>query len=134
MLLSRGMGTYIGWPVCGQSTVAPSAPTNPGLSGLVPYGWPRRGLTGTVPYGWPRRGLTGIRGLGCPGCGGTCGGCNNPGLGYFDTGWDISGWGMAEWGTVLLFGYVVMSTVFTTQRGYKKARRSYRRARQRMSA
>lgn len=93
-----GMGTYIGWPICGKN-----ATVNPGL--------------------------VGYRGFGCAcGCGGCC---PQRGLGYFDTGWDISGWSYLEWGTVLLIGYMVMSTVFTTQRGYRKARRSYKRVRER---
>lgn len=102
-----GLGNYIGWPICGKGM------------GLAAY-QPR-----IAGYGWPRRGL----GCGC-GCGGRC----QQGLGYFDTGWDISGWGAAEWGTVLVFAYMVISTFTTTQRGYRRARRSYKRMRQRIAA
>ncbi len=59
-------------------------------------------------------------GLGCAGecgCGGKCGG-----LGFFDSGTDFSGWGVLEWGAAALAGYVIMSTIFTTQRA---ARRTY---------
>lgn len=62
------------------------------------------------------------------GCGGAC--CSK-GLGFFDTGWDISGWGWMEWGTVLIGAYVLLSVFGTTKRGYGKVRRSYRRVRSR---
>lgn len=98
-----GLGTYIGWPVCGGSSQ--TAATRQYL------------------------GLSGYRGLGCGcGCGGSCG-CNT-GLGYFDTGWDISGWGWMEWGTVGILLYMIMSTVTTTKRTYRSVRRRVRRMRQ----
>ena len=95
----KGVGLYIGWPICGYSGQPPALP-NPGLSGY--------------------------RGVGC-GCG--CGGSCKTGLGYFDTGWDISGWSYMEWGTVLAIAYMLISTVTTTQRGYKKVRKRIRRMR-----
>ena len=100
-LRSRGMGTYISWPICGYPNQQIQVP-NPGLSGF------RKGL-----------------GCGC-GCGGSC----FKGLGYFDTGWDISGWGWMEWGTILGIAYMLMSTVQTTKRGVQKARKRVRRFRQ----
>lgn len=69
-------------------------------------------------------GLSGLGDCGC-GCGGRCG----KGLGYFDSGWDISGWSYLEWGTVLVVAYMVISTVTTTQRGYRKVRKRVRRMR-----
>lgn len=102
-LRTRGVGTYINWPICGKS----GQPMVPSL---------------------PKPGFSISRGLGCA-CG--CGTCQNRGLGYFDTGWDISGWGWMEWGTVLLGAYIVMSTFSTTKRGYKRATGTLRRARRR---
>ena len=108
----KGVGLYIGWPICGYSGMPPAVP-NPGLSGI------RKGL----------------RGCGC----GCASGLNLPagtmykcckGLGYFDTGWDISGWSYMEWGTVALIAYMMFSTVSTTQRGYRKAKRRIRRFQQ----
>ena len=98
---------YINWPTCGYASGPPTLP-NPGLSGYL--------------------------GLGCgTGCQ-SCQMCRQKGLGYFDTGWDISGWGLPEWGTVLIGVYVLMYTFFTTQRGYRKAQRSVKRLRQRRMA
>ena len=100
----------------------------------------RRGM-GTY-INWPICGIPGmqaaqtlkyrIQGLGDCGCG--CGGSCQTGLGYFDTGWDISGWGWMEWGTVLALAYVVMSTFSTTKRGYKRAAGTIRRTRKRSQA
>lgn len=61
--------------------------------------------------------------VGLSGCGGKCGcgGRCQQGLGYFDSGWDVSGWGWMEWGTVLVIGYMLMSTFQTSKRGYKRA-------------
>lgn len=84
-------------------------------------GWPICGQPATVNL----PGLSGVRGLGCADCGGRC-----KGLGYFDSGWDISGWSYLEWGTVLLVAYMVISSVTTTQRTYRKARRRIRRFRE----
>lgn len=89
-------------------------------------GWPICGQPATVIQN-----PLGLSGLGC-GCGGRCGGCNK-GLGYFDTGWDISGWSYLEWGTVLVVVYMLMSTFSTTKRGYRSARRSVKRYRSRMA-
>ena len=104
-MYARGMSNYIRWPICGL----------PSQSGMA--------LTGT--------GLSGLRGLGCA-CG--CGTCESKGLGYFDTGWDISGWSWMEWGTVLIGAYIVMSTLTTTQRGAKRVTGSIRKARRRSTA
>ncbi len=59
-------------------------------------------------------------GLGCAGecgCGGTCGG-----LGFFDSGMDVSGWGVLEWGAAALAGYVIFSTILTTKRAASRVR------------
>ena len=67
------------------------------------------------------------------GCGGSCG-CSKDcgGLGFFDSGMDISGWGIAEWSTVAGLGYMVLSTVFTTKRAVRSVGRKVRRARRRV--
>ena len=62
-------------------------------------------------------------GLGC--CGGAC----NRGLGYFDSGWDLSGWGVVEWLTVAAGAYVLFSVLSTTKRGVGRARRGYQHLR-----
>jgi hypothetical protein len=67
------------------------------------------------------RQFVGLSGCGC-GCGGSKPACNS-GLGYFDTGWDISGWGWMEWGTVLVAAYMLMSTFQATGRSYRKVSR-----------
>ena len=63
---------------------------------------------------------TEMAGLGCPG------GCKG-GLGFFDSGTDISGWGLPEWGTVAIVGYMLLSTVFTTGRAVRKTRARVRK-------
>lgn len=139
-LRSRGMGTYISWPICGYPNQQIQVP-NPGLSGY------RRGL-----------------GCGC-GCGGSCfkglgqvdtvvnvtpsGGSVAPATWYtnlfpsgtlFGSGSDISGWGLGEWGIVAIAGYVLISVFTTTQRLGRRAahiaggpKRAYRRAGKRVS-
>ena len=70
-------------------------------------------------------------GMGCAAncsCGGTC-----AGMGFFDSGADISGWGILEWVAAGLGTYMVLSTVFTTRRAVKTVRKSARRARRRMA-
>lgn len=62
------------------------------------------------------------------GCGGAC--CS-PGLGFFDTGWDISGWGWMEWGTVFVGAYVILSVFSTSKRGYQRTARKIRKYRRR---
>jgi len=54
-------------------------------------------------------------------------GCGCAGLGLFDTGLDFSGWGAVEWALVAIGGYVALSTVFTTQRGAERVRKSFKR-------
>jgi hypothetical protein len=59
---------------------------------------------------------------GC-GCGGTCGGCGDHGMGYF-TSMDPSTWGLPEWGTVAAVGYVGVKALAShpaLKRGRKKA-------------
>lgn len=94
----RGVGNYIGWPICGGPLQTQQT-----------------------------RQFVGLSGLGNCHCGGSCGHCR--GLGYFDSGWDISGWSYPEWGTVLVIAYMVISTVTTTQRGYRKVQKRVRRMR-----
>src|ERR1039458_10889058 len=55
---------------------------------------------------------TGLSGCGC-GCGGECG------MGYFDSGFDISGWGFAEWGTGIFAGYAFVSLFMDTKRSVR---------------
>lgn len=86
--------------------------------------WPICGVPGMQPAQTLKYRIQGLGGCGC-GCGGSC----QRGLGYFDTGWDISGWSYLEWGTVLVIGYMLFSTVTTTQRGYRQARRKLKRMR-----
>jgi hypothetical protein len=97
---------------CGTS-LAPSPVAAPGLPNSAA---PTGGL-------W----APGMGGLGCPDCGGTCGGMNGLtmdgsglfGTGIFGTGVDYmspSTWGIAEWGTVLLGAYAIVSMLDTTRR------------------
>jgi len=46
---------------------------------------------------------------GC-GCGGTCGGCGDHGMGYF-TSMDPSTWGLPEWGTIAAGGYLAVNVL-----------------------
>lgn len=62
-------------------------------------------------------GLSGCAGLGGCGCGGTCGG-----LGLFETGTDFTGWGWQEWALVGVGSYMLLSTLFTTQRAVSRVR------------
>jgi hypothetical protein len=55
----------------------------------------------------------GCAGLGCP-AGGA--GCGCAGMGLFDSGTDFTEWGWPEWGIVIVGGYMVLSTLFTTRR------------------
>lgn len=72
------------------------------------------------------RQMTRHRGMGC-GCKGLAGCPCSAGLGLFETGIDLSGWSWPEWGIVAVGAYAVMSTVFTTQRGARRVRRSLKR-------
>ena len=60
------------------------------------------------------------------GCGGAC--CSK-GLGFFDTGWDLSGWGWMEWGTVFVGAYILLSVFSTSKRATRRVRRGYRKLR-----
>jgi hypothetical protein len=71
--------------------------------------------------------LDAMRGLGCGSCAGTCQNCRTRGLGLFESGMDFSGWGPLEWGLVALGGYMVVSTVFTTQRASTRVRKSFKK-------
>jgi hypothetical protein len=56
------------------------------------------------------------------GCGGTCGGCGDHGMGFF-TNMDPSTWGLPEWGTVAAGGYVAMKALApAAKRGGKRAK------------
>jgi hypothetical protein len=44
-------------------------------------------------------------------------------MGLFDSGMDFSQWSWQEWAIVVVGGYMVMSTVFTTSQGVSKVRR-----------
>lgn len=69
-------------------------------TGMANYiSWPICGTPGAVNVN------PGLSGCGC-GCSGGC----NKGLGYFDSGFDISGWGWMEWGTVAIAAYMLVST------------------------
>jgi hypothetical protein len=81
------------------------------------------GCVGLVPeFAADGRQMTRYRGMGC-GCKGL--GCG--GLGLFESGIDFSGWGPVEWTLVALGGYMALSTLFTTQRGAERVRKSFRR-------
>jgi hypothetical protein len=97
----RGLGTYVGWPICGYSGQAPALPS-PGLSGI------RRGL-----------------GCGC-GCGGVC---SSPrGLGLFDS-TDYTTWGWMEWSVVAVGAFMIISTLRSLGRGGRRVARTYRKIR-----
>ena len=67
------------------------------------------------------------RGMGCNCSGGLgckCGG----GLGLFDSGLDPSGWGWPEFGIVGLGAYMLVSTMFNTQRAARRVSSSMRGA------
>jgi len=59
--------------------------------------------------------------------------CESKGMGLFDSGFDISGWGWLEWGLAGLGGYMVLSTVFTTQRAVGRVREGVKRTRKRVA-
>jgi hypothetical protein len=61
----------------------------------------------------------GLRGMGCGGRGMGCA-CKG-GLGLFDS-MDFSTWGASEWAIVLVGGYMVISTIFTTKRAASRVR------------
>ena len=62
-------------------------------------------------------------GLGCPGCGGTCGQVGVPGLGLFDSGLDVSTWGIGEWACVAGGAYLLMAMFQTTRKASAAVRR-----------
>jgi len=66
-----------------------------------------------------------FRGFGGLGCG-----CTKPGscgMGLFDAGLDFSQWGAVEWTLLAVGGYMLLSTVSTTQRGAERVRKSFKR-------
>lgn len=65
----------------------------------------------------------GLGGCGCAGLGCPCA----KGLGLFESGFDLAGWSWPEYAIVALAGYMVLSTVFTTQRATTRVRKSFRR-------
>ena len=102
-------------------------PETPGVGQYIP----------TQSFLMSPAGQAGIRGLGCAcGCGGC--GCGQPGgmgtlgdgtgflgtglfngnglfgAGLFEAGWDVTTWGPAEWAVMVIGGYVVFSTIWTT--------------------
>jgi hypothetical protein len=105
---------------CGTSLAPPAVAT----LGLPNPAAPTQGLwaPGTGP---------GLAGLGCPGCGGTCGerdgmnGLTMDGTGLFGTGifgdsapmTSPSTWGPWEWGVVAIGAFAVLSMLDTTRRG-----------------
>lgn len=87
----------------------------------------------TNAFPFTSAGQAGVRGLGCDcGCGscgmGTLGdgtgflssglfnGQGVMGSGLFESGWDVTSWGPAEWAVVAIGGYVVFSTIWTTNK------------------
>lgn len=69
------------------------------------------------------------KGMGCS----SCNGCAK-GMGLFDSGIDFSGWGPVEWIIVAGGGYMLLSTVFTTQRAATRVRKGVRKMRRRRAA
>ena len=78
---------------------------------------PGTSLTLLAPPNYRVGGMTGCAGMGGCGCGGACGG-----LGLFESGADFTAWGWPEWGLVLVGGYMLLSTVFTTGRAVSRVR------------
>jgi hypothetical protein len=66
----------------------------------------------------------GPKGMGCAGlgCAGRGLGCGCKGLGLFDSGIDYTTWGGAEWAIVVIGGYMLLSTFFTTSRAVSRVR------------
>jgi hypothetical protein len=81
--------------------------------------------TAMVQFSKPVAGY-GMTGLGCR-CANGGMGCACKGMGLFDAGVDFTQWGMAEWAIVGIAGYALLSTVFTTQRGAQRVRKSFRK-------
>lgn len=64
-----------------------------------------------------------MMGLGC-GCGGSCGGCGEPGLsGMFSSGFDMSGWGVGEWSVASAAVIVLASGLLGTAHAGARKRR-----------
>lgn len=72
-------------------------------------------------------------GLGCA-CKGLAGCPCSGGLGLFETGLDFSGWGVPEYVIVAAGAYVLLSTVFTTQRATRRVQKSFKRYARRRAA
>jgi hypothetical protein len=83
---------------------------------------------GSVPeFAADLRQMTRYQGMGGCGCAGLAGCPCSGGLGLFDSGLDFSGWGVPEFAIVALGGYVLLSTVFTTQRATRRVQKSFKR-------
>ena len=67
------------------------------------------------------------RGLGGCGCAGLAGCPCSGGLGLFESGIDFTGWSWPEDLIVAAGGYVLLSTVFTTQRATRRVQKSFKR-------
>jgi hypothetical protein len=97
----------------------------PGGGGLGAY-------VGTQNYALTPAGQAGIRGLGC-GCRGIGCACDQ-GMGLFESGMDYTQWGPGEWAIVVLGGYMVFSTLFTTRRAARAATRKGKAVRRALAA
>ena len=71
-------------------------------------------------------------GMGCAGQ--DCGNCSCSGMGFFDSGAEISGWGILEWATAGLGAYMLLSTIFTTKRAVSSVRSMPAQRRKRKAA
>lgn len=73
------------------------------------------------------KGFGGCNGLGCPDCGGTCGGLGQTSTGLFGTGLfaspDPTTWGIGEWATIGIGGFLAISAVSTSQTVGKRFRK-----------
>lgn len=120
--------------------LAPARQPAPGTELVERYSGPQGfgAYVGTDNYFLTPAGQAGIRGMGCPGkCSGVGAFMDGTGLlgtGLFTTGTDVSGWGVGEWAIVGLSAYMVVSSVFTTKRGYESGRRKARAVRKALAA
>ncbi len=72
-------------------------------------------------------------GLGCPGCGGSCG-KGILGLGLFDSGVDFTQWGIGEFAVLGVGAYLVLSLAGDTRRAATGVKRTLRRRRRAIAA
>jgi len=79
------------------------------------------------------RGLGCNKGVGCPGVGAFMDGSGVLGTGLF-TSSSPADWGPGEWAVVVIGGYIVASTVFTTNQGVAAAKRKGRAVRKALRA